>query len=76
MKHILLVLLICITSCSKETSDQVTIQGEAFGTTYAVTYFGTSNEAQNIQKGIDSVVYVVNKSMSTYMRNSDISKIN
>ncbi|MEP0264938.1 FAD:protein FMN transferase [Dokdonia sp.] len=76
MKYLLILLLICIASCSKETQDKITINGEAFGTTYGVTYFGKAIEAQNIQKGIDSVVYVVNKSMSTYIHNSDISKIN
>lgn len=56
--------------------DEITIRGEAFGTTYAVKYFGNGSHAKQIQKGIDSVVYVVNKSMSTYMPKSDISRIN
>lgn len=76
MKYLLLVVLASIMSCSEETPDKISIKGEAFGTTYAVTYFGNANDAKNVQKGIDSVVYVVNKSMSTYIRNSDISKIN
>lgn len=76
MKQILLALLICIVSCSQEIPDEITIQGEAFGTTYAVTYFGEAAVAPRIKKGIDSVVQVVNKSMSTYIPQSDISKIN
>lgn len=72
----LLVLLICITSCSQEVQNKITVKGEAFGTSYAIAYFGNVAEAKDIQKGIDSVVYVVNKSMSTYIHNSDISKIN
>ncbi|WP_299208058.1 FAD:protein FMN transferase [uncultured Dokdonia sp.] len=76
MKQILLALLICIVSCSQEIPDEITIQGEAFGTTYAVTYFGEAAVAPRIKKGIDSVIQVVNKSMSTYIPQSDISKIN
>lgn len=76
MKYLLLVLLATMVSCSEETPDKISIKGEAFGTTYAVTYFGNANEATHIQKGIDSVVSVVNTSMSTYIPDSDISKIN
>ncbi|MFT5891152.1 MAG: thiamine biosynthesis lipoprotein [Dokdonia sp.] len=76
MKHILIVLLIGLVSCSQDAPDKITIQGEAFGTTYAVTYFGELEKAPRIKKGIDSVVQVVNTSMSTYIPESDISKIN
>lgn len=77
MRIFLFILALSIISCRGEkTVDEVTIRGEAFGTTYAVKYFGELDEAQKIQKGIDSVVYVVNKSMSTYIPQSDISKIN
>lgn len=76
MKYISLIFIALIVACSPDVPDKITIQGEAFGTTYAVTYFGNVKEAPHIQKGIDSVVYVVNKSMSTYTYNSDISKIN
>lgn len=71
-----LLVVFLVFSCTPEESKEITIQGEAFGTTYAVTYFGKVNEATHIQKGIDSVIYVMNKSLSTYLRTSDISKIN
>ena len=76
MKYILLVVLIGLISCTTEVSDEITIQGEAFGTTYAITYFGKYEKSPRIKRGIDSVVQVVNKSMSTYIPESDISKIN
>ena len=76
MKYILLVVLIGLVSCTTEVSDEITIQGEAFGTTYAITYFGKYEKSPRIKRGIDSVVQVVNKSMSTYIPESDISKIN
>ncbi|MFC4635938.1 FAD:protein FMN transferase [Dokdonia ponticola] len=76
MKYILLIVLIGLVSCTTEVSDEITIQGEAFGTTYAITYFGKYEKSPRIKRGIDSVVQVVNKSMSTYIPESDISKIN
>jgi len=50
------------------------LQGEAFGTTYSIQYYPT--KSFDAEKGVDSVIYVVNKSVSTYMPESDISKIN
>ena len=77
MRYISILLFLVLFSCnSPEKSDQITIQGEAFGTTYAVTYFGNAKESPQIKKRIDSVIQVVNASMSTYIPNSDISKIN
>jgi len=77
MRITILLLLIVFASCKEEkTIDEVSIQGEAFGTSYAVKYFGNVQEAKEVQKGIDSVIYVINKSMSTYIPSSDISKIN
>ncbi|TVZ53005.1 FAD:protein FMN transferase [Dokdonia sp. Hel_I_53] len=71
-----LVILIFFSCNQKRTSDEITISGQAFGTFYSVIYFGKGNEAPRIQKGVDSVIYKVNKSMSTYIPASDISKIN
>ncbi len=48
--------------------------GGALGTSYNITYLGT--EEVNFQKEIDSVFEVVNQSLSTYIPDSDISKIN
>ena len=77
MRLLLLFLAITILSCKQDkVVDEITIQGDAFGTTYAVKYFGPEQEAIYIKKGIDSVIYAVNKSMSTYLPDSDISKIN
>lgn len=77
MRYLSFLLLIVLVSCKTTTvPDKITIRGEAFGTTYRVTYFGDGDEAKRVQKGIDSVVNVVNISMSTYIPESDISKIN
>ncbi|MEM7484987.1 MAG: FAD:protein FMN transferase [Bacteroidota bacterium] len=48
--------------------------GDALGTTYSIIYI--AQEKLDFQKEIDSVFQVFNKSMSTYLPDSDISKIN
>jgi len=75
MKKILvLLLLLCFIACNKTTFPNYSkLEGFALGTTFHITY-------QNIipvkQTQIDSLLYLVNKSLSTYIPNSDISKIN
>ncbi len=49
-------------------------RGEALGTTYNIIYLG--NAKLDFQAEIDSVFTVVNKSLSTYIPDSDISRIN
>ncbi len=63
-----------IISCGNKEQQLIVFQGEAFGTTYAIQAYSEKNI--NLEKGIDSVIYAVNKSVSTYQPNSDISKIN
>ncbi len=61
-------------SCKEETPQAFVLQGDAFGTTYSIQYYAP--EIFDAEKGIDSVLHAVNRSVSTYMPNSDISKIN
>ncbi|MGB5646984.1 MAG: FAD:protein FMN transferase [Muriicola sp.] len=51
-----------------------TSTGEALGTTFSLIYL--AEDALDYSQGIDSVFYVVNTSMSTYIPDSDISRIN
>jgi thiamine biosynthesis lipoprotein len=51
-------------------------QGFALGTTYSVQYGEINVSPDQIQMGIDSLFTVINSSMSTYLPDSDISKIN
>jgi len=67
---VLLILLAC--NQEKKNSD-FTLQGYVFGTTYKITYFNTN---VNYQKSLDSLFFLINKSTSTYISTSDISKIN
>ncbi|MEP1488706.1 MAG: FAD:protein FMN transferase [Algibacter sp.] len=73
--------IFCIILCScKQRSNKVEalilkntrLEGSVFGTFYQVTY----DSENNYEKQLDSLFYVINKSMSTYQTNSDISKLN
>lgn len=69
------VLLLLITSSCKTKSNEgklIKLQGSVFGTTYSIKYFGKTE----YQKPIDSLFNAVNKSLSTYLPSSDISRIN
>lgn len=50
------------------------LSGMAFGTTFNIKYY--HSEKINLIGGIDSVIGAVNRSMSTYIPDSDISQIN
>ena len=74
MKHYFyeLLILFSVVSCSKPVN--IKMAGPVFGTSYSIQYY--SEDMPDFQNSIDSLFYVVNKSMSTYQTNSDISKIN
>lgn len=75
MKHIILFFTIFfLLSCGNKENEVQLIQGEAFGTTYAIQVYPTKDF--DVRKGIDSVIQAVNRSVNTYIPDSDISKIN
>lgn len=75
MKHTFLaILLLLFVSCSQGSLKNTKIVGNVFGTTYSVIY--NSEKGLDFEKEFDSLFYVINKSMSTYLPNSIISKIN
>lgn len=64
-----------LVSCSIDNKpSKYKIKGEALGTTYNVNYY--SNKKQNLKTKFDSIFDVINQSLSTYIPESDISKIN
>lgn len=75
-KILAIVALIFCISCSKDEdiSTFQKLEGHAFGTTFHITHEDASG--QNFEKQVDSLIHLINKSLSTYMPNSDISKIN
>lgn len=77
MKKILFyIFLIFLFSCDKNEKKNYfqKLEGSAFGTTFHITY--EDKTGQNFEKQVDSLIHLMNKSLSTYMPNSDISKIN
>lgn len=73
MKYSLVLFSLLIISCADSTSVKG-LQGNALGTTYSIKYFSEDVEIQASE--IDSLLQVINSSMSTYIEDSDISKIN
>lgn len=69
-------IMFCLISCGDRTKSWIknANTGGALGTSYSIIYL--AKDSLNFQKGIDSVFYAVNASMSTYLPDSDISKIN
>ena len=70
----ILILFVLFAACSKH--EIVIIDGQALGTYYRIKYLDLGHDKKKFQKGIDSILNVINSSMSTYIPSSDISKIN
>jgi len=70
-KYFYFLFIIWFASCKQEPQNTKVI-GQVFGTRYSVIY----DSDINFERQFDSLFYVVNKSMSTYQTNSDISKLN
>ncbi len=64
-----------VFSCNQIPTKANYLQGFELGTLYNIQYISNIPE-DKVQKGIDSIFYVINKSLSTYLPQSDISKIN
>ncbi|QQX76970.1 MULTISPECIES: FAD:protein FMN transferase [Aequorivita] len=75
MKKIIFIpVLLLFIFCEKRENTNYLLQGEAFGTTYNIQLY--SERDVDFKKGLDSVIDAVNHSVSTYIPQSDISKIN
>ncbi|PNW29343.1 FAD:protein FMN transferase [Formosa algae] len=68
-----ILLFFSFSSCN-ESIEHVKLSGPVFGTSYAVQYY--SDQGVNYQKQFDSLFTVINNSMSTYIPDSDISRLN
>jgi thiamine biosynthesis lipoprotein len=66
-----LLFLVLLQSCEKSPKS-IRLSGNALGTTFHIKYFDKKNYAQEI----DSTINAVNASLSTYHKNSLISRIN
>lgn len=74
MKYFLLTFGFLLLSCEKNTTHSHSLSGSALGTTYAIKYF--SEDYILKESVIDSILKDINLSMSTYISDSDISRIN
>lgn len=75
MKYLyILCIAVLVTACGTTPKENIYyIKGEAQGTTYGITYIA---KAPVEKAAIDSILQVIDLSMSTYIDNSLISKIN
>lgn len=68
-------LLFCILcACSKTKPKTQYLRGNVFGTTFHISYLASN--PLNCEKQVDSLFQLLNRSLSTYMSSSDISKVN
>jgi thiamine biosynthesis lipoprotein len=75
MKNCLFALLLLLfLSCESPKNNLNIIEGDAIGTTFTVRYLAAGSN--NYEFKIDSLIAAINKSASTYIPTSDLSKIN
>ncbi len=70
-KLLVFLFLLVLSSCKKEPKN-TTLRGPVFGTSYSIIY----DSEKDFTKSIDSLFEIVNQSMSTYIPDSDISRLN
>ena len=69
------IVVVILGSCNDLKHEKpVKLEGSAFGTSFHITYFDAKQI--DFSQPIDSLFSLVNNSLSTYISNSDISKIN
>lgn len=67
--------LLSLIACNEAPTEIIRIiQGEAQGSTYGIKYISNSDE--NLKPAVDSILEVIDLSMSTYRSESTISRIN
>ena len=71
---LVLSILLFTNSCSKIEPKIHKLEGNVFGTSFHITYMDYNNSLYTVQ--IDSLFKALNRSLSTYDLNSDISKFN
>lgn len=73
-KFIIIAVIFCFISCENERDNLKIIQGNAIGTTFSIRFLDDSN--YDFEPEIYELIKAINKSTSTYIPSSDISKIN
>jgi FAD:protein FMN transferase len=77
MKILLFFLPLFLFGCTPELK-MISLEGRTMGTTYVVKYFPKSNSPKSkiVSQMVDEVLIALNKKMSTYIKDSEISKFN
>jgi len=73
-KGIYIIIFFIIGACNTGDSNLKIVEGNAIGTTFSIRYLDKSNRSFSTK--IDGIIKAVNRSVSTYIPTSDISKIN
>ncbi len=73
-KIIFLVIAMVLLSCESSDRKLNILEGNAIGTTFSIRYLNNSHKS--FEANINDLIKAVNKSTSTYIPTSDISKIN
>lgn len=74
-RTLILLVFICLCSCVEESAKPYKkLHGLAFGTSFNINVNDARNEVE--ERSVDSLIHLMNRSLSTYIPNSDISKIN
>jgi len=73
-KFVILFFVFCFVSCKNKEDNLKIIQGNAIGTTFSIRYLDEGD--LDFKPKIDSLIKAINKSTSTYIPTSDISRIN
>lgn len=74
MKYLKLLIVFCLISCDSP-SKKIQIEGSTMGTYYKVSTYG-SVSPEELKLDVDKFLILFNKIFSTYIPNSEISKIN
>lgn len=79
LAHLLCAIAVCmvISACSPNGHEDVHLSGATMGTTYNVKYSGLADKTpQQLQSEIDALLVHINKLMSTYDPQSELSQFN
>ena len=71
IKKLFFLISLVLVSCS-DSIEQLRVSGPVFGTTYSIIY----DSDTNFETAFDSLFSEINRSMSTYIITSDISRVN
>ncbi|MDH2997431.1 thiamine biosynthesis protein ApbE [Pasteurellaceae bacterium LFhippo2] len=80
IKALLVLLMAVVLSACNKDPQQVVLEGKTMGTTYHVKYIDDGSvelpKSQEVKAALDSILKVVNDEMSTYQKDSQISRFN